>query len=212
MLPAILVLLSPLLGIAQIRHIPKLIIEAKDSYGFSNKDSTGSVVIDTLIMGNGSDIHLYSKKSFKIIVKQAVIGKDCEIYGNDGKNSGTDLELYMGFKQLGSLQLNVSGLDAKIGNRKYPNGDGGKVIFHYLRSDIIPQFKDKKQSHFVQIINKGGGFLTNPQPDLENIKSRINNGTGGRPLGQLPNGKIYSGNTGIDGKTEIKEIDVLPLN
>lgn len=212
MLAVILAILIPYLAIGQIQRIPKLVIENKKTFELLSKDSTGFVVIDTLIMKDNSGINLYNKKSFKIVIRQAFIGKNCEIYGNNGKNTGTNLELAMNCKQLGSLLINVGGLDAKIGNKNYPNGDGGNVTLSYLETGLMPQIADKKLPHYIQIINKGGGFLTNAQPDLASVLSRINGSSPGRPLGQLPNGRVYSGNNGRDGKTEIKKVAALPEN
>lgn len=118
----------------------------------------------------------------------------------------------MNCNQLESLLINVGGLDAKIANKDYPNGDGGNVVINYLDTGLIPQIADKKSPHYIQVINRGGDFLTNAQPDLENILSRINGGSPGRPLGQLRNGKVYAGNSGCDGITAIKEIAALPEN
>lgn len=187
------------------KRITKLVIDARDSHSFAGNDSSGNVIIDTLIMKDRSRLLLYNKKKFSLTIMNAFIGKRCVIAGTDGKNNGTNLNLAVNFEELETLTINVSGLDANNGTRTFPNGNGGKLNFEYLDSGIKPQFKDRKKNNYVALNTRAGGYRVTPQSDLYGIFSRIGGGRG-RPLGQLPQGQIYSGSIGRDGKTDIKEV------
>lgn len=187
-----------------IEHLSKLEINKKKSKAFSSRDSILILNIDTLIMKDRSKLIFYGKKSVKLQVKHAIIGKDALIYGTDGKNNGSDMDISLRFDNLGSLIISAAGLDAQNGTKTYPNGNGGKVNLSYLNSGIAPQQINKKGNAYLSIDTKAGGYSVNAQSDIRNILSRIGRGT--RPLGQLPQGQVYSGSPGIDGKSEVKAI------
>ena len=187
-----------------IQNISKLEINKKKSKTFTSRDSALILNIDTLIMKDRSKMIFYGKKKVKVYVKHAIIGNDVFIYGTDGKNNGSDMDFSIGFDQLGSLTVSAAGLDAHNGTKTYPNGNGGKVNLNYLSSGVIPQQVNKKENAYLSIDIKAGGNSVNAQNDIRNILSRIGSGT--RPLGQLPQGQVYSGSPGIDGKSEVKAI------
>src|SRR5690606_6443571 len=114
----------------------------------------------------------------------------------------------MRFEELGKLYVLAGGRDANNGSRTFPNGDGGKVVFNYLSDGVVPQIDNKKDDRYLQIDTKAGGHAVNARSDLYNIYSRI--GGGSRPLGQLPQGQVYSGSPGRDGESEIKAVDKMP--
>jgi len=208
-----LTLLLPLTSIGQLISNPlkidKLIIDSKKSYAVTEGDSIASIVIDTLIMKDKSKLSFVSKKKVNLVVKHAIVGKNVVISGSDSKNNGTDLNLSVNFVQLRSLYIDVSGEDARTSNRHYDNGNGGHVILSYLSSGQRPQIADKKAENFVSIRNRAGGYAVNPQTDIAILLGQIRSGSG-RPLGQLPNGRIYSGGIGRDGKITIGSVDRLP--
>ena len=190
-----------------VQYISKLEIGRKKSKVFSSRDSSLTLIIDTLIMKDKSKLAFYGKKDVTLTVKHAVIGKRAFIFGTDGKNNGSELSITIGFDQLGTLLISTAGLNASNGFRTFPNGNGGNVTLHYLSTAVIPQFDNKKQKAYINIETKAGGYNVNPQSEIGNILSQI--GTGSRPLGRLPQGQIYSGSSGVDGKVEIKAIDEL---
>lgn len=199
----------PLLSAGQPINIGKVIVDSKKTFHFTQGDSSASFIIDTLIMKDKARLVFYAKKQVKLLVKHAVIGKDCLISGNDSKNNGTNIELLINFAQLKSLFIDVSGEDAKVANRHYDNGNGGNLVLSYLESGKKPQISDKRKPGYVSVLSKAGGSLVNPQNDMVVIMDRLRNGTAGRPLGQFPNGRIYSGNMGTDGKSTIKALSSL---
>ncbi|MBC8053393.1 MAG: hypothetical protein H7Y13_10040 [Sphingobacteriaceae bacterium] len=207
-------LFLPLFSLAQsnssIIKIGKLVLEGRKSFYFSKGDSSASLIIDTLIMKDKSKLFFTNKKKINLVVNHAQIGKDCVIFGTDGKNNGTDLNLSMNFIALKSLYINVSGEEAKIANRHFDNGNGGQVVLNYVSGGKKPQTTDKRGAGYVSISNKAGGNLVNPQTDMAVIMDRLRNGTAGRPLGQFPQGRVYSGNMGRDGKATIKAVSSLP--
>jgi len=208
-------LCAPLMASSQTKpkpkviEISKLVIDKRDSYEFSSKDSSVSIFIDTLVMRPNAKIQFLNKKDVSMIVRHAIIDKGAWIGGNDGKNNGTNVKLDIHFASLKDLQINVSGQDAKSANRKFDNGNGGNVTLNYLASGVKPQIQTSKQSAYIEINNRGGGYHTNPQSDLAVIFGQIRSGSPGRPLGQLANGRVYSGGLGIDGKTSIQAVTTL---
>jgi hypothetical protein len=204
----------PFLSQGQITHstvkIPRLALNERKSFNFNKGDSSMTIVIDTLIMKDKSKMFFTNKKDVKLIVHHAVIGKDCVIFGNDGKNNGTNIDLSLNVAELNSLFVNVSGAEANTGNRRYNNGNGGKVVLHYLASGIHPQTHDRKKAYYLSISNKGAGNTVNSNHAVRIIMDQIRRGSPGRPLTQFPNGRIYSGETGNDGATVIKSVDTLP--
>lgn len=208
-----LTLVLPLVSFAQSSAqsitISKLVIDSKKSFNFVQGDSTTSVVIDTLIMKDKSKLFFANKKNVNLIVRHALIGKSCLIAGNDSKNNGTNLKLAVNFDQLGSLFIVVPGEDAKSSNRNFDNGNGGKVELSYLSTGKIPQTTDKNKPGYVVIENRAGGYSVNPQTDIATIMDQVRRGSPGRPLGQLPNGRVYSGGIGKDGETTISAVESL---
>lgn len=181
-------------------HIPKLEVERRKKEIFSGRDSSLVVYIDTLVMGNKSQLVFFGKKDVELHVGHAYIDQRGYIYGTDGKNNGTDFEIDMRLETLGALYVLAGGQDAKNnGSRTYPNGDGGDVTFTYDSGGIIPQTDDNKSAHYLHIDTRAGGYRVNPQSELRNIYSLINRGTVGRPLGNLSQGMVYSGSPGKDG-------------
>lgn len=188
-----------------VQHIPRLEIKKKKRFSISKGDSTVSIIIDTLIMHDRAYLEFYGKKQVDLQVKNAFIPQRAYIAGTDGKNNASNMNITMRFNELGALYVYAAGRDAFNGSRTYPNGNGGTVIFNYLSDAIVPQQENNKQGHYLEIETKGGGLIGNANSDIYNIFSRI--GTGGRPLGQLPEGQVYSGSPGKDGKSEIKEVN-----
>ena len=203
----ILFLLCVVGQIAQAQQISKLLIDSRKVYRFNSKDSSGTMTIDTLIMKKRSGIQISNKKTFNLTVKHAFIEEECSISGDDNKNNGTNLTLVANFKELKSLTINTSGLDAKISNQRFPNGNGGDVSISYLSTGVIPQTNSKNKPGYLNIVNRGGGNITTAQ-DLIPIMGRINTSSS-RPLANLPNGQVFSGATGKEGKTTITKVDVL---
>lgn len=193
-------------------RIGKLELKKRQEYRFSGRDSLTSIVIDTLIMGDESSIDFLNKKKVNLLIKYAVIGRECIIRGSDGKNNGTDIVLSVNFAVLNALVIQVPGLDAKMSNRKHDNGNGGKVLINYLSSGVKPQLSDPRQTAFIGINNRAGGYLTNAQTDLYPIYSQLNSGVPGRPLSQLPQGRVYSGGTGREGKSDIRAVNELAVS
>lgn len=203
----ILLFLSQTQGFANIdslQHISKLEIGKKKKKVFTSRDSTLTLIIDTLIMKDKSKMIFYGKKSVTLKVKHAIIGHNTFIFGTDGKNNGSDMDITIHFTQLKSLAVSALGLDAFNGTRTHPNGNGGNIDFKYLDNGVIPQTTNKKASAYLSIENRAGGYSVNARSDINNILSQIGGGT--RPLGRLPQGQIYSGSAGIDGKTKLQAV------
>lgn len=207
-------LFPPFVSVAQTSSGPikisKLVIDSRKSFGLIAGDSVAAFIIDTLIMKDKAKLFLVNKKQASLVIHHAVIGKDCLVEGNDGKNNGTNLHLAANFVQLRSLSIDVSGEDARMANRHYDNGNGGQVVVSYLASGKKPQTSDKRQSQYLAISNKGGGHLVNPQGDIRVLMDQLRNGYPGRPLAQLPQGRVYSGGIGADGKATVKPVTSLP--
>lgn len=187
-----------------VQHISKLEILKKKKKVFGGRDSTLTLVIDTLIMKDKSKLVFYGKKKIILKVKYAVIGKNTFIYGTDGKNNGSDMDITIHFDQLKSLSVSAIGIDAHNGTKTHPNGNGGDIAFKYLDDGIIPQNLNKQEPAYLNIDNRAGGYSVNAQRDIGNIISQIGGGT--RPLGRLPQGQIYSGSIGFDGKTKVQAV------
>lgn len=190
--------------LAAVQHISKLEIKKKKRHNIPGRDSSIVLHIDTLIMHDRAHLEFYGRKDVTLQVKHAIIPKRAYISGTDGKNNASDMDISMRFDELGKLYVLAGGRDANNGSRTFPNGDGGEVDFKYLADGIRPQTEDKDGDHYLHIDTEAGGKAVNARSDLYNIYSRI--GSGGRPLGQLPQGQVYSGVAGDDGKSEIKEV------
>lgn len=212
-----LVVLSTLLfaqedsGNDTLTSISKLEIKKGDKKTFAVKgrDSTLTLKIDTLIMGDRAALEFFGKKDVTIEVGHAVIPNEAYITGTDSKNNGTNMDITIRFEKLGSLFVLAGGRDANNGSRTHPNGDGGNVHFKYLSSGIQPQQDKKGKSGYLRIDTKAGGYRVNPQTDLYNIYSQISMGimAGGGRLGSVPQGQIYSGSPGKDGEANVQQID-----
>lgn len=187
------------------RHISKLEIGKKQTETFTvarGKDSSLTLVIDTLIMKNRAHLKFFGLKDVKLRIGYAEMDKQTYISGTDSKNNGTNMDIDVHFGRLGALSVLAGGYDAMNGTRTFPNGNGGNVKLKYDPSGIVPQTDDKKKAAYLQVDTRAGGYRVNPQTELSNIYSRIYLNTG-RPLGQLPQGQIYSGSPGRDGEKEI---------
>ncbi|SEM98531.1 hypothetical protein SAMN05216436_11027 [bacterium A37T11] len=187
-----------------LKHIEKLEIAKKKTKSFSGgRDSTLSLTIDTLIMNDRAQLQFFGLKKVTLSVGYAQIGDRVYISGTDGKNNGSHLKIDINFIKLGSLYVLVGGYDANNGTKTFPNGNGGNVQLIYAANGIKPQTVDKKAKNYLLIDTRAGGYRVNPQSDLRNIYSQMRMGSVGRPLGALPQGQIYSGSPGIDGKSSI---------
>ncbi|GAA4797433.1 hypothetical protein GCM10023231_27480 [Olivibacter ginsenosidimutans] len=191
-----------------VQHIQKLELAKKKKKTFSvnRRDSTLVLTIDTLIMQDKSSLAFFGKKKVRLTVKYAEIPKQAYIIGTDSKNNGSDMQLDFRFGQLGALYVLAGGQDANNGTRTFPNGNGGNVVLRYDKSGIIPQQENKNKPNYVLIDTKAGGYRVNPQSDLRNIYSQIGMGirSGSGRMGGVPQGQIYSGSPGKDGKSEVE--------
>jgi len=187
-----------------VQHISRLEIGKKDRENIRSSDSTVTLIIDTLIMHDRAHLEFFGKKKVNLTVKHAFLPKRAYISGTDGKNNAADMDITMRFEELGSVYVLAGGRDANNGSRTFPNGNGGDVEFKYLADGITPQQEDKKADNYLEIDTKAGGYSVNARSDLYNIYSRI--GSGARPLGQLPQGQVYSGSPGVDGKATVEAV------
>lgn len=191
-----------------VQHIQKLEIGHKKKRSFTTKrqDSTLVLTIDTLIMQDKSSLEFFGKKKVKLKIHYAEIPKQAYIIGTDSKNNGSDMDIQIHFAKLGALYVLAGGRDANNGTRTYPNGNGGNVTFRYDKSGINPQQEDKEQTAYLRIDTRAGGYRVNPQSDLHNIYTQIGMGirAGGGRLGGVPQGQIYSGSPGKDGKVTVE--------
>lgn len=190
-----------------VQYIQKLEVGKKKKKTFSvrQQDSTLILKIDTLILNDKASLEFFGKKRVDLQVKYAEIPKQAYIIGTDSKNNGSDMNIAIHFGKLGSLYVLAGGRDANNGSRTFPNGNGGKVTLRYDKSGIIPQLENKDQTAYLRIDTKAGGYRVNPQSELYNIYTQIGMGirSGGGRLGGVPQGQIYSGSPGRDGKSEV---------
>lgn len=185
-----------------------LSLDPKDKKSFSGRDSSLVLYIDTLLMKDRSSINFYGKKKVTLYIQYAEFSKDALIRGTDGKNNGTDIDLYVNIGKLGNLIVDAAGLDAFNGTKTYPNGDGGTIHVYYLGSGIVPQSDAPKAPGHLLMLVQAGGHRVNAQSEVGNILDRI--GSGSRPLGQLPQGQVYSGSPGTDGKATVEAVAEIP--
>lgn len=183
-------------------HIQRLELGKKEKKNFNKGDSSMIIRIDTLIMKDKSKLDFYAKKDVKLEIGYAEIGNNVLITGQDSKNNATNFDIKANFNQLGSLFIIARGIDAFNGTKTHPNGDGGKVTLAYDAKGLAPQTTNKKGKNFVFIDVTPGGLRVNPSSEVRQIYSRIAMSPGG--LRGLPQGQIYSGSPGRDGKSEIK--------
>ncbi len=183
------------------QHIGKLELGKKKKMTFSDRDSSITVYIDTLIMKDKSSLQFIGKKDVKLVVKHAEIANSAFISGIAGQNNASNFDIAMNIKKLGSLYVIARGEDAHNGTRTHPNGNGGQVKFTYAIDGIAPQSADRKAKNYLFIDVSAGGRMINPTSDLNQIYSRIALSSPG--LRGLPQGQIYSGSPGLEGKAEI---------
>lgn len=188
-------------GQVEEQHITKLIVGKKDKKTFNSRDSSAVIYIDTLIMKDRSSLQFYAKKDVKLVVKHAEIGKRVFISGVGAKNNASNFNIAINLQKLGSLYIIASGLDAMNGTRTYDNGDGGNVDLRYSAQGITPQSTDKKAANYLHIDVSAGGRRLNPNTDLNQIYSQIALSAPG--LRGVPQGQIYSGSPGIEGKATV---------
>jgi len=184
-------------------RISKLVLDKKEKKVFSdrNKDSSTVLYIDTLIMKDRSSLQFYGKKEVKIVVQHAEIDNRVFISGMAGKNNASNFDIDINFQKLGSLYIVARGEDAMNGTRTDPNGDAGNINLVYNQNGITPQSKDKKGKNYLHTDITPGGLRVNPSSDLRNIYDQISRSSPG--LRGVPQGQIYSGSPGKDGKVTI---------
>lgn len=192
---------STLFAQTEQQHLGKVDLRKKQKMYFNNRDSSATIYIDTLIMKDGSSLQFIGKKDVKLVVKYAEIGNKAFISGIAGLNNASNFDISMDIKKLGSLYVVASGRDAMNGTKTNPNGDGGNVKFAYASTGIVPQTTDKKGKNYLFIDVSAGGRMINPTSDLTQIYSRIITSPAG--LRGLPQGQVYSGSPGKEGKVEI---------
>lgn len=183
-------------------HIGKLELNKKEKKVFNDRDSSAVIHIDTLIMKDRSSLQFYGKKDVKLVVKHAEIGNRAFISGQAGKNNASNFDIDINFKKLGSLYVIARGQDANNGMRTDPNGDAGIVNLVYDPTGVVPQTTDKKQKNYLFVDITPGGLHVTPSSEITNIYSRI--ATSAPGLRGLPQGQIYSGSPGKEGKVTIR--------
>lgn len=185
-----------------VQHFDKIVLKKKKKKVFSNRDSSSVIYIDTLIMSDRSSLQFFGKKDVQLHVKHAEIGDQVFISGQGGLNNASNFDIQINFQKLGSLYVVARGRDAMNGTKTFPNGDAGNVTLVYDTAGIAPQRDDKKAEHYLKVDVTPGGLHVTPSSDLNNIYSRIAQAP--RGLRGLPQGQIYSGSAGKEGKVEIK--------
>lgn len=166
------------------------------------RDSSIRLVIDTLIMEDKSSLRFFGKKEVNIEVQHAFIGENTYISGVGSQNNASHFKMDIGFEKLGSLSILAKGIDAINGTKTFPNGDGGNVTLTYNPSMIVPQTQDKKGQHYLHVDTSPGGLHVTPSSEIGLLYSRIAQAPSG--LRGLPQGQVYSGSAGKEGKVEIK--------
>jgi len=179
-------------------HLTKLTLKKKEKKQFSDRDSAIVLYVDTLIMKDHSSLLFFGKKEVKIIAKYAEIGSNVVFSGQGAQNNASNFDLDMNFGKLGSLFVIARGQNAINGTRTYPNGDGGNVTLAYSSQGLTPQQTDKKAVNYLFVDVTPGGLSVNPTTDMNMIYSRIATSSPG--LRGLPQGQIYSGSVGKEGK------------
>ncbi|MCL7986884.1 hypothetical protein M8998_02900 [Sphingobacterium sp. lm-10] len=185
-------------------HIGKLVLSKKKKKVFQNKgrDSTITVRIDTLIMKDRASLQFYGLKDVKLEIGYAEIGKDVVFSGIGNKNNASNFDISVNLAKFQSMYVIARGIDAMNGTRTNPNGDGGNVTFHYATSGLTPQQEDRKAKQYLTIDVSPGGRRVNPPTDIALVMSRI--GMGGPRLGGIPQGQVYSGSPGREGKVVVE--------
>lgn len=189
------------MGYAQEEHISRLELDRRQNKNFSSRDSSAVIHIDTLIMQDRSSLQFYGKKDVKLVIKHAEIGENAFISGIRSQNNASDIDIDINLQELGSLYVIARGQDAMNGTRTAPNGDGGKVNFKYDSAGITPQTDNKREKNYLYVDISAGGRAINPVTDLNNIYSRIAISAPG--LWGMPQGQVYSGSPGREGKAVV---------
>lgn len=195
-------LCSIAIGQTNEQHLGKLILNKKEKKIFNDRDSSSTIYIDTLIMKDRSSLQFYGKKDVKLVVKHAEIGDKTFISGQGAQNNASNFDIDINFAKLGSLYVIARGQDANNGMRTDPNGDAGNVTLLYEPTGTIPQTTNKKQKGYLFVDVNPGGLRVTPSSEISNIYSRIAMSSPG--LRGLPQGQIYSGSPGKEGKVTIK--------
>lgn len=182
--------------------IGTLDLKKKEKKVFNSRDSVLHLTIDTLIMGNNASLQFYGKKEVHMTIKHAFIANKAYFYGRGKDNNASNFEIDISFDKLGSLYVLARGEDAFNGTKTFPNGDGGNVRLRYDAEAIIPQVDKKKDEHYLFVDTNPGGLRGNPTSELRNIYSQI--ARSGSGLRGVPQGQIYSGSPGKEGKADIK--------
>jgi len=186
-----------------VEHISKLELGKKDKKVFhASRDSSAVIHIDTLIMKDRSSLQFYGKHDVKLVVKYAEIGDRVFISGRGRQNNASDIDIHMNIQKLGSLYVIAKGEDAFNGTKTHPNGDGGDVNFTYSSQGIVPQSTDKKGKNYLFIDAQPGGLRVNASSEVQQIYSMINVAPTG--LRGIPQGQIYSGSPGTEGKVVVR--------
>lgn len=181
-----------------------LIIKKGNKFVFDRPDSDSTLYLklDTLILEDKASLEFYGYKDVTLDIGHSIIGKRALIKGSFKENHAAHISLKTRFDKLESLHILAAGQDANNGFRTHDNGNGGNVEVHYSFAGIEPQTTKKRQKHFLDIQNQGGGKFINPTVEVGRVLSNIHS-TNGRIVG-LPQGQVYSGSPGKDGKTIIK--------
>lgn len=187
----------------QHEHIQRLELGKRDKEVFNRGDSSMVLTIDTLVMKDRSKLEFFAKKDVQLNIGYAEIGQNVIITGQDSKNNATDFDIDINFQKLGSLFVVARGIDAFNGTKTHPNGNGGQVSLRYDARGITPQTADKKKDHYIFVDVKPGGLRVNPNSEINQIYGRISMSSPG--LRGLPQGQIYSGSPGKEGKVTIEE-------
>lgn len=185
-------------------HIGKLVLSKKKSKTFRNKgrDSIMTLHIDTLIMKDRASLQFYGLKDVQLNIGYAEIGKDVVFSGIGSKNNASNFDIDINFAKFQSLYVIARGIDAMNGTRTHPNGDGGNVTVHYDPNGLVPQQEDRKSKQHLKIDASAGGRRVNPPTDVALVMSRI--GMGGPRMGGIPQGQVYSGSPGLEGKVVVE--------
>lgn len=185
-------------------HFSRIELKRKKKQVFDavSRDSTLVVYVDTLIMKDRSSLQFYGLKNVKLVVKHAEIDDRAFFSGISGENNASSFDIDIHLAKLGSLYVIARGEDAMNGTKTFPNGDGGDVQFVYSTAGIQPQTTNRKDDRYLHVDAAGGGRATNAYADLNRIYTQIRTSGGG--LRGVPQGQIYSGSPGRDGKVTIR--------
>ncbi len=207
----LLLLICSLGAQGQETRLGKLELKKNEVYTIRQRDSDIHLRIDTLIMHRGSKIIAAGKKNMVLTAGFASIDTRCSIAGDDGHNNGTNIDLRINFQDLGNLTINTQGKNFRQGNRSHAIGSGGNVTVHYLNAGLAPQTTSAGHDRYLKVMAEGGKGSVDPNSDMYVITSAIRSGSGiaGRPLSNLPQGTVFQGSDGPDGKVHLEGVDHL---